>query len=299
MTMARVTQLGYVGIGASDVAAWEPFAQEILGLEVSEKLPDGTLLLRMDDYHYRIAIHPSGTDDLLYQGWQVEDERALHQIAEQVRAFGIEVAQGTPEEAAARRVKGLIRFPDPDGFQNEVFYGPLVNLTKPFRSPRNISGFVTGDQGLGHTNIFVKDVEQCVRFYRDALGMKMSDYIRSMAFLHCNPRHHSLAIGPGPRPKRAWHIMLQVQSIDDVGSTYYLCQEKGVPISVSLGRHTNDLMISFYLTTPSGIDIEYGCGGRTVGPDWQMIYYDSGGLWGHKRMEQAAGVAPQPAAQRA
>lgn len=296
--MARVTQLGYVGLGVSDVATWERFATEILGLQLSEKLPDGTLFLRMDENHYRIAVHPGGDDDLAYQGWQVTDEAALREIAEQVRALGAEVSVGTAEEAAARRVRGLIAFDDPDGIRNEVFYGPQVDYDTPFRSPRPISGFVTGEQGLGHTNIFVRDVEASVRFYRDALGLRLSDYIRNTAFFHCNPRHHTLALAQGPRPKRMWHVMLQVQSIDDVGSTYYLCQEQGVPISITLGRHTNDLMVSFYLTTPSGIDIEYGWGGRTVDDaTWQVIYHERGTLWGHKRVNWAA--TPQPAASAA
>ena len=38
-------------------------------------------------------------------------------------------------------------------------------------------------------------------------------------------------------------------------------------MTVSLGRHTNDEMISFYLRTPSGFDIEYGFGGKTVDAD--------------------------------
>lgn len=293
--MARVTQLGYVGLGVSDIAAWEPFATEILGLQLGEKLADGALLLRMDDNHYRIAVHPGGDDDLAYQGWQVADEHALTEMIDQLRTAGTAVTMGTAEDAAARRVRGLIRFEDPDGFVNEVFYGPRTDYDQPFLSPRGVSGFVTGELGLGHTNIFAQDIERSVRFYRDVLGLRLSDYIRTAAFLHCNPRHHSLAIGQGPRPKRMWHVMLQVQTIDDVGSTYYLCQEQGVPISVSLGRHTNDLMLSFYLTTPSGIDIEYGWGGRVVDDaTWQVIYHEKGTLWGHQRMGQPV-AAPQPA----
>jgi 2,3-dihydroxybiphenyl 1,2-dioxygenase len=212
--MARVTQLGYVGLGVIYVDAWERFAPEILGLEVGERLPDGTLLLRMDDDHYRIAVHPNGDDDLAYQGWQVADEQELDEMAAQLRAAGIAVTAGTAEGAAARHVRGLIRCEDPDGFVNEVFYSPQMDYDNPFRSPRGITGFVTGEQGLGHTNIFAQDIAASVRFYRDALGMRLSDYIRSAAFLHCNPRHHSLAIGQGPRPKRMWHIMLQAQTID-------------------------------------------------------------------------------------
>ena len=36
---------------------------------------------------------------------------------------------------------------------------------------------------------------------------------------------------------------------------------------MSLGRHTNDLMTSFYVRTPSGFEIEYGTGGIVVDDD--------------------------------
>jgi biphenyl-2,3-diol 1,2-dioxygenase len=38
-----------------------------------------------------------------------------------------------------------------------------------------------------------------------------------LTFLHCNPRHHTLALVPASMPKRLNHFMLQVDSMDDVG----------------------------------------------------------------------------------
>ena len=35
--MAHVTQLGYLGIGVSDIEAWEKFATQTLGLQVGER----------------------------------------------------------------------------------------------------------------------------------------------------------------------------------------------------------------------------------------------------------------------
>jgi hypothetical protein len=41
-------------------------------------------------------------------------------------------------------------------------------------------------------------------------------------------------------------------------------------------------MQSFYLETPSGFWIEYGYGGRDIGPDWEIKTYDQPMLWGHR-----------------
>ena len=55
--------------------------------------------------------------------------------------------------------------------------------------------------------------------------------------------------------------MLEVAALDDVGTALDIVNERQIPLAMSLGRHTNDLMTSFYVRTPSGFEIEYGTGG--------------------------------------
>ena len=287
--MASVTQLGYVGISATDVDEWERFATNTLGLQISGKESDGTLFLRMDEYQYRFAVHPTGKDDVGYVGWQVSGEQQLHEIADQIKAAGIQVVHADREEAKARRVEGLIKFDDPEGAATEIFYGPPISFDDPFNSPRPISGFVTGEQGLGHVVYFVNDLDRSVRFYRDVLGMRISDFISNLAFFHCNSRHHSLALIEAQTPKRLNHFMLQLQSLNDVGALYDKCQDEEVPIVRGLGRHTNDHMTSFYMKSPSGFDIEWGWGAREVDDaTWQVQRHEKGSIWGHRPPAVAA-----------
>ena len=293
--MASVTQLGYLGLSVGDIHAWEQFATQTLGLQISDREADGTLLLRLDEYHHRFLVHPTGQDDVAYIGWEVKDEQALHEMATQLKAAGVEVRQGTPEEAAARRVVDLLTFRDPSGIASEVFYGPLMTFNKPFQSPRPIAGFEAGTLGLGHMVLVMDDSERSLQFYRDVLGMRISDFVQverppgtklRLAFFHCNPRHHTLAFYAMPQPpKRLNHFMLQTKTLDDVGATYYLCQDQGIPISRGLGRHTNDHMVSFYLRTPSGFEVEYGWGGRIIDDaTWQVQLHTAGSMWGHRPM---------------
>jgi biphenyl-2,3-diol 1,2-dioxygenase len=168
----------------------------------------------------------------------------------------------------------------------------MVEFEKPFHSTRAIKGFVTGDQGAGHIVLSASDIHNCVRFYCDGLGFRVSDTIDmrfgdaklTMVFLHCNPRHHTLALIPVPMPKRLHHFMLQMQSIDDVGSTMYLAQDKSIEMTASLGRHTNDHMISFYMRSPSGFEIEYGWGAREIDDaTWRVAKHQAPSIWGHRR----------------
>ena len=154
-----------------------------------------------------------------------------------------------------------------------------------------MSGFVTGDGGLGHAVLLVPDLGEAERFYIDVLGFELSDRVEdgtSLRFLHCNSRHHTLAFAAVPGMVGMHHLMLEVGSIDDVGTGYDLVNERELPVAMTLGRHTNDLMTSFYVRTPSGFEVEYGYGGALVDvtKPWDVVTYDSGSLWGHKRPSQ-------------
>lgn len=286
-----ISSLGYIGLGVSDIAGWREFASSVLGVEVCERADEG-LYLRLDEYEYRFAIHPTGEDDLKYVGWEVADAVGLHGIAAKVEKAGHEVALANEQEARERGVVELIHFRDPNGIMTEVFYGPHVTFEKPFNSPRGVQGFVTGGQGLGHIVTIVNDLEESLTFYRDLLGMRISDYVRmeigpdlhsNIVFLHCNARHHSLGMLAAPAPKRLNHFMLELESLDDVGMAYDLCRERNVPIPGEWGRHTNDHMVSFYMETPSGFNIEYGWGARQVYDDtWKVQLHRKGSIWGHE-----------------
>jgi extradiol dioxygenase len=274
---------------------WERFATDVLGLQISERGSDGTLFLRMDEYHQRFILHPTGTDDLAYVGWMVARLEDLKAVEERVAKAGVRVERGTPAECALRKVVDMIKFQDPLGITVEVFYGLLLS-EDPFYPGRPLVGrFVTGAQGLGHIVIGLAEheMEGAFRFYTEVLGFKVSDIIDfelgghqiHAVFFHCNPRHHSLAFGqiPFQTGRRLHHFMLQLESLDDVGIAYDLCRSKGIPLYQSLGRHTNDQMISFYMKTPSGFAVEYGAMGRTIDDEseWVVRRYTRASIWGH------------------
>jgi biphenyl-2,3-diol 1,2-dioxygenase len=200
----------------------------------------------------------------------------------------------TSAETAARGVTGGAAVKDPDGLAIELVHG-LRNAPRPFLSPQGAT-FVTGTQGLGHVVLTTANVELSLKFYA-ALGFGVSDYIKvelapgltvNLVFLHCNARHHTVALLPVPMPKRLNHLMLEVASVDMVLRAYYRAQALGAPIVRHIGRHTNDHMFSFYAQTPAGFDVEYGFGARHVGPDWTVEQYSAISLWGHDAASGAA-----------
>jgi 2,3-dihydroxybiphenyl 1,2-dioxygenase len=283
-----VQRLGYLEIGVSSLADWRAYAEDVLGVACVDAGDD--LDLRWDDACWRLRLVGSGEDDIRCAGFEVDSSESLQAIRSRLEGQGVDVHQGTAEQALSRQVDELLICRDPFGLAIEIYTGDR-DIDEPFRSPRNVEGFVTGDQGLGHMVLTVADRQQAESFYMQGLGLLLSDHILlgppgrelTLTFLHCNPRHHTLALAPVPAPKRLNHIMLQVTSLDDVGSGLDAAQAAGVTISASLGKHSNDRMISFYMATPSGFDIEYGYGGVEIDDaTWVPATYHTTSLWGHK-----------------
>jgi catechol 2,3-dioxygenase-like lactoylglutathione lyase family enzyme len=134
----------------------------------------------------------------------------------------------------------------------------------------------------------VKDINDAVPFYRDVLGFKLSDYMLrpfNAYFFHANPRHHSIAFIETGR-NATHHLMVELFSLDDVGQCYDLALGEQDRIGVTLGRHINDEVTSFYSNSPSGFMVEYGWGGRVIDVDtWQTEEVTFGpSMWGHDRL---------------
>ena len=294
--MAAVTQLGYLGLGVRDIEVWKDYSENLLGLNVAEREADGSLLLRMDEHHHRFEVRPDERDDIAYIGWQTDSAADLEVIAARLEATGTRVSRGSRESTEKRHVTQLIQFQDPDGYDVEVFCGPEMAKGE-FSPTKPGTGFVADDQGLGHLVLTVENLPRAMSFYTEMLGMKVSDYVNgplTLGFLHCNPRHHSIAFAAVANPKkRINHFMLQLDSIDAVGRTYDTVQEGSAPLLVSMGRHSNDEMVSFYMANPSMFGVEYGWGAREVDDcTWQVAQYESGSLWGHKPVRRRE-AAPQ------
>ncbi|EQB17148.1 VOC family protein [Sphingobium lactosutens] len=286
---SEVEALGYIGLEVSDLVAWRVFAEEELGLQWVPR-DDGTIDLRTDQYATRIRLHVGPRDDLAYAGWEVKDGAALSALAARLERAGVTVDRADAAVAADRRVHSLIRFTDPEGNAHEAFFGPLQKTNDPFVSPAG-ARFKTGRQGLGHLVLACRQKATMMEFFTETLGFRLSDHINTevvpgrpieISFLRCNGRHHSLALAPVPIPKKIVHLMVEVTTIDDVGRALDRCMKGGRHLTFTLGRHSNDEMLSFYPLTPSGFDVEYGWGGLEVDDEsWHVLTHDTNSAWGH------------------
>ena len=277
--------LGYVGFGSAALEDWRQFGTRLVGLQAVECSPS-LLAFRMDDRKQRIVLDRSMAEGKRFFGWEVQDADALDSLAGRLEQAQVEVSAEPQTLADKRRVRSLISFSDPAGNRLEAFHGAALDDT-PFSPGRSISGFRTGPLGLGHAVLTVENIEEVMPFYVDVLGFRLSDYMMKpfrAYFFHINARHHSLALLESGR-NGMHHLMVELFSLDDVGQAYDVALNETDRVGVTLGRHTNDFMTSFYARSPSSFMVECGWGGREINPStWQPVELNDGpSLWGHER----------------
>ncbi len=295
-----VRSLGYVLIEATAPEKWLEYGTEIIGLMVAPTMPDdGNVYLKMDERPFRFAIVPGDQDRLLCCGFELRDRQDFERAKVSLAEAGVSFETASAELAQSRKVKELISLQDPSGNQLELYWGGELDFAK-FVSPQGISGFETGlngDMGFGHAVLPAGKLKETHEFYTQVLGFGDSDYMhfkfsddpadpgQGLHFMHCNnPRHHSLALyEDAQNPVGCVHLMVETLETDEVGYCLDRVEAAGIPIVSTLGRHTNDRMLSFYMATPGGFALEFGTGGLQL--DWDEFtptVTTLPSLWGHK-----------------
>lgn len=286
----KISELGYVLVGAPDVEEWRHYAEQVLGTMAVDG-EDGVLYLKIDARAFRIAILPGHDNGLIASGWLVNSPNDFAAARQELIDAGVEVSTGDAAGALLRHVQAYFSFRDPEGHQHEVSWGPISDF-KPFTSPIGVSEFITEGLGLGHVVLTAANDFKAETDFWINHGFGLSDILNvptpagnaQIHFLHCrNPRQHSLAFGELPIPGGCIHIMLEVGTLDDVGRCLDRVEHHGVKMTATLGRHVNDNMTSFYMLTPGGFSLEYGTGGKTMNWEESIVFETTRGSdWGHK-----------------
>lgn len=266
--MTTIHDIMQVGVGMPDRERFENFARDMLGFPVTRSADGKVTYVRPDQYQHRIAARTASVPVLRYVGLDVGGAEELAEWETKLTAEGIDWRRSTPEECVERRVGGFIEFKDPDRHPLALSYGFEVDK-EPVHYTRDLSVL-----RLGHVLLTVEDTQRTHDFYTGVLGFRLSNWVIvddniRLCFLRCNARHHSMAFAPcmpGKSP-RLQHIMLEVESLDDVMRSYHFLRIHKAPIGMGPGRHINCQTIHVYVQTPGGFAVEFG--------------------WGHRRLDDA------------
>lgn len=289
--MIDIRGLAYFVTEIEQLEQWQRYAEDVLGM-MTAPAPGGGLYVKMDERPFRILVREGAQARYYASGWEVANEAAFKDALVTLEKAGVGFELADAEVCRQRGMQAIALVTDPSGNRHELGWGHLSDC-QPFVSPQGVPRFVTGDMGMGHTVLPSPNFDASVAFFRDVLGFGLSDIFNfrpdpngpaiRIHFLHCNnARHHSLAIAEYSVPSGCVHVMVEVDSMTEVGRAHDRMTARQVPISATLGQHLNDRMTSFYMKTPSGFDLEFGCGGLQV--DWERhspFEFTRVSIWGH------------------
>lgn len=288
----QIRALAYVVAESAAPEAWAAFGERVVGLQ-AVNLSGGRLALKADERLGRIFIDPGACDRYAVTGWEVADAKAFEGALSEFARVGVAVELVEGAQAHARGFMRLARFCDPAGNRHELGWGYRSDFAR-FVSPVGVREFVTGPLGMGHVVLPAPNFDEVQAFFTDVMGLGLADLMihrpagsegpaQRIHFMHCgNPRHHSLALFEGAAASGCVHMMLEYGSLDEVGMAMDRLAQEGGKLTATLGRHTNDGVISFYCATPGGFSIELGYGGRLINwNDHSVFESTSVSLWGH------------------
>lgn len=291
-----VSASGYLRIGSTDVDAWMDFGTGVLGMmDAQREDTGGARFLRLDDHPFRFMVEPAEADGLIATGLEFPDEDAFIRTCEALVEAGHTVTEGSADNAKRRCVTAFATVVDPSGNTIELYWGRELDYM-PLISPQGVAGFVTsyqqtGDMGFGHLVLPAPDFDATSAFYTEIIGMGITDILyppgmegAKIHFMHANnPRQHSLALFNAPHPLGVVHIMIEVETMDELGRGMDRAKAAGAHFMATLGRHVNDNMCSVYLLAPGGIAVEFGYDGILIDPQTHVATVSTeGDLWGHE-----------------
>ena len=177
-----------------------------------------------------------------------------------------------PAYASPRHGDGVWAF-DGDGNLVQVRVGPKTMPDSP-SAPNGSSRPRAGERGvsagrqhsarvrprrLSHVLLFTPDVGAQVRFYKDVLGLRLSDRAGDIiAFLHAvhGSDHHLMAFAKSSGP--GWHhSSWDVAGVEEVGLGWMQMQAAGYTKGWGLGRHVLGSNYFCYVQDPWGSFCEY------------------------------------------
>ena len=109
---------------------------------------------------------------------------------------------------------------------------------------------------LAHVNLNSTDVDAATAFYENALGFRLTDRSKAMAFVRCNSDHHAVVISESP-VNGLNHIAFLMPDLESVMRGSGRMIDAGFPIGWGVGRHGPGDNVFAYFIDPTGFVVEY------------------------------------------
>jgi catechol 2,3-dioxygenase len=242
-----VTALRSVDLGTPDLDRSVKFYGDVWGLEPVARAAGAVYLRASGSDHHVVALHPSERPELRAVTFRVADPSDFATIAANAAAEGATlISPPKPNEAPDGGTVMALR--GPEGGLLRFVHGDLRHAPKSSQGDR--------PERLAHVNLNSVDVDRSAAFYEKALGFRLADRSKAMAFVRCNSDHHAVVIAEAPACGLN-HIAFLMPSLESVMRGAGRMIDAGFPIAWGVGRHGPGDNVFAYFIDPAGFVIEY------------------------------------------
>ncbi|MEB0058976.1 MULTISPECIES: VOC family protein [unclassified Variovorax] len=248
MSSPWIAGLRSVALNVPDLARAEDFYTRVWNLDVVARTAGAIYLRGTGADHHLLSLHLGGEAcEIRHVTLRARDRSALQAVAEaSLRAGG---SIHTPLASNSEPGKGeVVTVRDPHGRLLQVVHGDETHRDAYAARDRPLR--------LAHVVLNSHDVAATQDFFEQALGFRLADRTRIMAFLNCNADHHSVALGDTDNDALN-HIAFVMPDLESVMRGGGRMRDAGHEIEWGPGRHGPGDNAFNYFIGPFGEVIEY------------------------------------------
>jgi catechol 2,3-dioxygenase-like lactoylglutathione lyase family enzyme len=246
MTASPAGQLRSIAIGVTDPEAAERFYTGTWNLETVARSADAVYLRGSGSFHHVLSLHRAAQPEVRNVSFSVAAAADLETIAACTVAAG------------GRLLAGPHEVDEPGGGSAVVIADPQGRILRFVHGDQRLPELPHSDAPSRITHVVFNsaDVAVAQRFYEQALGFRLSDRTRIMAFMRCNSDHHSIALADADA-NTLNHIAFVMPDLDAVMRGAGRMNDAGWPIEWGVGRHGPGNNVFSYFVGPDDFVIEY------------------------------------------
>ena len=246
--IVQARRLGHAVLQTPDLGRQVEYYTDLVGFTVVAR-EQGKVYLASRAGQLAIEMRQSDAANCTALSFEVAADTDFVEVA---KALAV---QGIVSELRSDTLPGaqdVLAFNDPKGTEIVLFKGwqRLVNA----RRQVGISPLK-----FGHIAFTVPDIGKVVKFYKQVLGFRESDWIEDyFVFMRCNADHHTANFIQG-RSGRMHHIAFELQDAGHLRRACDLVGQNGGKIIWGPGRHSVGHNLFAYHRDPDDHIIEYYC----------------------------------------
>ena len=247
MSSSPAGQLRSIAIGVTDLDAAERFYTGTWHLETVARTPDAVYLRGTGSFHHILSLHRGAQPDVRNLTFSVATAADLDAIASRTPDAGGTLLAG-PALLDEPGGGSFVAIRDPQGRILRFVHGDVRHAATDARRDAPVR--------ITHAVFNSADVALAQRFFEEALGFRLSDRTRVMAFMRCNSDHHSIALADA-ESNTLNHIAFVMPDLDAVMRGAGRMSDAGWPIEWGVGRHGPGNNVFAYFVGPDDFVIEY------------------------------------------